>query len=162
MAFVCRVSGIPTTRVKKVQLSLAYTADYLYEGKFFIQANVSDAVTHYRFDLPPGDKSSPARTDQTFVLFPDQEEAVAAGYGHHLNVQSSFAGSVAGLAVGADVTMHGLKIGEVTDIAGQSFKVTAQGGVIEVLKARFEDGKKLAGAEVAQTGGINAGSLLGG
>lgn len=55
MAFVCRVSGIPTSRVKKVQLSLAYTADYLYEGNFFIQANVSDAVTHYRFDLPPGD-----------------------------------------------------------------------------------------------------------
>ena len=58
----------------------------------------------------------------------------------------------------ADVTG---KIGEVTDISNQSFKVTAQGGVIEVLKARFEDGKKLAGGEVAQTGGLNAGSLLG-
>jgi methionyl-tRNA formyltransferase len=53
------------------------------------------------------------------------------------------------------------KIGEVTDISAQSFKVTAQGGVIEVLKARFEDGKKLAGGEVAQTGGLIAGSLLG-
>ena len=54
------------------------------------------------------------------------------------------------------------KIGEVTDISALSFKVTAQGGVIEVLKARFEDGKKLAGGEVAQTGGLTAGSLLGG
>ncbi len=54
------------------------------------------------------------------------------------------------------------KIGEVTDISAQSFKVTAQGGMVEVLKARFEDGKKLAGGEIAQTGGIGAGSVLGG
>jgi methionyl-tRNA formyltransferase len=53
------------------------------------------------------------------------------------------------------------KIGEVTDISAQSFKVTAQGGMVEVLKARFEDGKKLAGGEVAQTGGLIAGSVLG-
>jgi methionyl-tRNA formyltransferase len=53
------------------------------------------------------------------------------------------------------------KIGEVTDVTAQSFKVTAQGGTIEVLKARFEDGKKLAGGEVAQTGGMPAGSILG-
>ena len=38
------------------------------------------------------------------------------------------------------------KIGEVTTITAQSFKVTAQGGSIEVLKAKFEDGKKLAAA----------------
>ena len=53
------------------------------------------------------------------------------------------------------------KIGEVTDVTAQSFKVTAQGGTIEVLKARFEDGKKLAGGEVAQTGAMPAGSILG-
>jgi methionyl-tRNA formyltransferase len=53
------------------------------------------------------------------------------------------------------------KIGEVTDVTAQSFKVTAQGGVIEVLKARFEDGKKLGAGELAQAGGIKAGTLLG-
>jgi methionyl-tRNA formyltransferase len=53
------------------------------------------------------------------------------------------------------------KIGEVTGITAQSFKVIAQGGVIEVLKAKFEDGKKLAGGELAQSGAIQAGSLLG-
>jgi methionyl-tRNA formyltransferase len=53
------------------------------------------------------------------------------------------------------------KIGEVTDITAQSFKVTAQGGMVEVLKARFADGKKLAGGEVAQAGGLHSGSLLG-
>jgi methionyl-tRNA formyltransferase len=54
------------------------------------------------------------------------------------------------------------KIGEVNDITAQSFKVTAQGGMIEVLKARFADGKKLTGGEVAQAGGLQAGSMLGG
>ena len=53
------------------------------------------------------------------------------------------------------------KIGEVTDVTGQSFKVTAQGGLIEVLKARFEDGKKVSGGEVAQAAGIKPGTLLG-
>lgn len=53
------------------------------------------------------------------------------------------------------------KIGEVTAITAGSFKVTAQGGAIEVLKAKFEDGKKMGGGEIAQSGAIAAGTLLG-
>lgn len=53
------------------------------------------------------------------------------------------------------------KIGEVTDVTPQSFKITAQGGLVEVLKAKFEDGKKGSGGELAQAGGILVGSLLG-
>ncbi len=53
------------------------------------------------------------------------------------------------------------KIGEVTDVTAQSFRITAQGGMIEVLKARFDDGKKVSGGELAQAGGITAGTLLG-
>jgi methionyl-tRNA formyltransferase len=53
------------------------------------------------------------------------------------------------------------KIGEVTGVTAQSFKVTAQGGTIEVLKAKFEDGKKIGAGELAQSGGIQSGSLLG-
>src|SRR5712691_7809303 len=53
------------------------------------------------------------------------------------------------------------KIGEVADLTPQSFRVTAQGGLIEVLKAKLEDGKKVSGGELAQVGGIGAGSLLG-
>ena len=53
------------------------------------------------------------------------------------------------------------KIGEVTNVTAQSFKVTAQGGLVEVLKARLEDGKKLSGGELAQAGGIKSGSMLG-
>jgi len=54
------------------------------------------------------------------------------------------------------------KIGEVTHVSAQSFKVTAQGGTVEVLKARLEDGKKLGGGELLTTAGIQAGDLLGG
>jgi methionyl-tRNA formyltransferase len=53
------------------------------------------------------------------------------------------------------------KIGEVTGITPESFKVTAQGGVIEVLKAKMEDGKKITGGELAQSGVVQAGNLLG-
>ena len=53
------------------------------------------------------------------------------------------------------------KIGEVTGVTAQSFKVIAQGGLIEVMKAKLEDGKKVSGGDLAQSGGIASGSLLG-
>ena len=53
------------------------------------------------------------------------------------------------------------KVGEVTDITEASFKVTAQGGVIEVLRARGEEGKKLSGGEFARSAGLASGTLLG-
>jgi methionyl-tRNA formyltransferase len=53
------------------------------------------------------------------------------------------------------------KIGEVTGVTPQSFQIVAQGGTIEVLKAKFEDGKKIGGGELAQSGGIQSGSVLG-
>lgn len=53
------------------------------------------------------------------------------------------------------------KIGEVTGVTAQSFQVVGQGGLIEVLKAKLEDGKKISGGELAQAGGVSAGSLLG-
>ena len=37
----------------------------------------------------------------------------------------------------------------------------AQGGLIEVLKAKLEDGKKISGGELVQAGGVQAGNLLG-
>jgi methionyl-tRNA formyltransferase len=53
------------------------------------------------------------------------------------------------------------KIGEVTSVTAQSFQVTAQGGLVEVLKARIEGGKKLTAGELAQASGIKAGTVLG-
>ena len=53
------------------------------------------------------------------------------------------------------------KIGEISEIGTQSFFVTAQGGRIEVLKAKHEDGKKVSAAEFVAQNGIAAGALLG-
>ena len=53
------------------------------------------------------------------------------------------------------------KVGAVSDVTEASFKVTAQGGLIEVLRARAEDGKKLSGGDYARAAGLTAGTLLG-
>jgi methionyl-tRNA formyltransferase len=53
------------------------------------------------------------------------------------------------------------KIGEVSDVTDASFKVTAQGGAVEVLRARGEDGKKLTGGEFARANGLANGAILG-
>ena len=53
------------------------------------------------------------------------------------------------------------KIGEVSAIGDASFRVTAQGGTIEVLRVRGEDGKKVAAAEFARAYGLANGAILG-
>jgi methionyl-tRNA formyltransferase len=53
------------------------------------------------------------------------------------------------------------KTGEVTAVGEGSIKVTAQGGQIEVLRVRLEDGKKVEAAEFARSAGLAAGSFLG-
>ena len=58
----------------------------------------------------------------------------------------------------ADVTG---KIGEVCNITDASFSVTAQGGSVEVLRARGADGKKLSGSDFARVNGLANGMLLG-
>ena len=53
------------------------------------------------------------------------------------------------------------KVSEVSAVTAEGFRVTAQGGCVEVLKAKFEDGKKMSGGELAESAGIKAGCLLG-
>jgi methionyl-tRNA formyltransferase len=53
------------------------------------------------------------------------------------------------------------KIGEVVEAGGASFQVSAQGGRVEVLRAKLGDGKKLAAGELLASGAIKAGQLLG-
>jgi methionyl-tRNA formyltransferase len=53
------------------------------------------------------------------------------------------------------------KIGEVVEVTQQSFQVTAQGGRIEVIRAKLGDGKKVAAAELLSSGQIKAGAILG-
>jgi methionyl-tRNA formyltransferase len=53
------------------------------------------------------------------------------------------------------------KIGEVVEATDKSFQVSAQGGRIEVLRAKLGDGKKVTAAELLGAGQIKAGALLG-
>lgn len=53
------------------------------------------------------------------------------------------------------------KVGEVSEITATSFFVTAQGGRIEVLKAKGEETKKVGGAELAAAIGLTVGAVLG-
>jgi methionyl-tRNA formyltransferase len=53
------------------------------------------------------------------------------------------------------------KVGEVVEAGDKSFQVTAQGGRIEVLRAKLADGKKVAAAELLASGAIKPGMLLG-
>jgi len=53
------------------------------------------------------------------------------------------------------------KVGEVVEATEKSFQVTAQGGRIEVLRAKLGDGKKVASAELLAAGQIKPGAILG-
>lgn len=53
------------------------------------------------------------------------------------------------------------KVGEVSEVTAASFFVTAQGGRIEVLKAKGEETKKIGGAEFAAALGLTVGTMLG-
>jgi paraquat-inducible protein B len=68
------------------------------------------------FDTKPDTTAPVSAADHNFPLYPTHDAAKAAGFGRRLSMMSIFQGSVAGLEVGADVTLHGLKIGEVTDV----------------------------------------------
>src|SRR5438477_2875785 len=53
------------------------------------------------------------------------------------------------------------KIGEVVEVTDKSFQVTAQGGRIEVLRAKLGEAKKVTAAELVGAGQIKAGATLG-
>ena len=53
------------------------------------------------------------------------------------------------------------KIGEVVEAGPASFQVTAQGGRIEVLRAKLGDGKKVGSGDLLVAGSIKSGQLLG-
>jgi len=53
------------------------------------------------------------------------------------------------------------RIGEVVESGPASFQVTAQGGRIEVLRAKLGDGKKLAAGDLLAAGSVKPGQLLG-
>ena len=69
------------------------------------------------FETPSADAAAPtAAENHSFPLFANREEANSASYTRAIAGISHFTGSVRGLAAGSEVTMHGLKIGRVTDV----------------------------------------------
>jgi paraquat-inducible protein B len=69
------------------------------------------------FDTPSTDSRAPAAAaNHAFPLFADRDAAASASYSRRIPVVSYFPGSVRGLGPGSEVTMHGLKVGEVTDV----------------------------------------------
>ena len=68
------------------------------------------------FESPSGKDEPLAKAGQQFTLYRNYDDAQAAGFGRQIHLVSFFPGSVSGLTAGSDVTLHGLKIGEVTDV----------------------------------------------
>lgn len=60
-------------------------------------------------------------------------------------------------AAGTFGAVKGLRHGQVVATTAASFTVHAQGGFIEILRCRFDDGKKISGGEA----GISVGTILG-
>ena len=53
------------------------------------------------------------------------------------------------------------KIGEIVEVGTASFQVTAQGGRIDVLRAKLGDGKKAAAGDLLAAGSVKPGQILG-
>jgi len=68
------------------------------------------------FESKAGTTAPVAAANHSFPLYANRDAANTAGFGRRLHLLSYFEHSVSGLEVGADVTLHGLKIGEVTDV----------------------------------------------
>src|SRR5205823_4829471 len=69
------------------------------------------------FETPKAEiRAAAAPENHVFPLFADRDAANNASYTRKIPVISYFPGSVRGLAPGSEVTMHGLKVGEVTDV----------------------------------------------
>jgi len=70
------------------------------------------------FDTPTEEvrTASSSAAGHEFPLFQDRDTARAASYSRKIPVVSYFAGSVRGLEVGSEVTMHGLVVGHVTSV----------------------------------------------
>src|SRR3981081_630468 len=69
------------------------------------------------FETPAAEiHAAAAPENHVFPMFADRETANAASYTRKIPAISYFSGSVSGLAPGSEVTVHGLKVGEVTDV----------------------------------------------
>src|SRR5207248_7942111 len=69
------------------------------------------------FETPVGEiHTAETSENHVFPLFADRATADAASYTRDIPAITYFPGSVSGLAPGSEVTMHGLRVGQVTDV----------------------------------------------
>jgi paraquat-inducible protein B len=77
------------------------------------------------FDTPGQGRGFPASPENhVFPLYDSEDAADAAAFPRRLHFLAYFQGSVAGLAATAAVTLHGIKIGEVSSVGLQYDKAT--------------------------------------
>ena len=70
------------------------------------------------FDTPDDPNvTAESDADHTFPLYPNEDAAASSTYKRTIPFVANFTGSVSGLGTGAPVTLHGLKIGEVTSVS---------------------------------------------
>lgn len=85
------------------------------------------------FDTPDEEAArAPAQSEHEFPLFADRDAAADASYSRVISAVSYFTGSVRGLSAGSDVSMQGMKIGEVTHVR----LIYKDGGI--VAKVRYQ------------------------
>src|SRR5476651_1497160 len=111
------------------------------------------------FDTRPDTKAPVAVASHHFPLYANQDAAESAGYGRLLNMMSMFSGSVSGLSPGADVTLHGLKIGEVVDVGLEFDPRTDR--IVAPVHYRIEADRIAGAAAVATERGIPVGVVAG-
>jgi paraquat-inducible protein B len=70
------------------------------------------------FETPEDPKvTEESQTDHPFALYDDEDAADASTFKRSVPFVANFTSSVAGLAAGSAVTLHGLKIGEVSSVS---------------------------------------------
>ena len=105
------------------------------------------------FETPDHGRGSPVSKNlHVFPLYTDKQTADAASYAQRISCIAYFTGSVAGLAQGASVTLHGIRIGEVGSVSLQYDK--QQDNVVVRVHFTLEPGR-IGDLTVATDGGLD-------
>jgi paraquat-inducible protein B len=85
------------------------------------------------FQTPDEGRNSPVSAEgHVFTLYPTKDAADAAAFTRTLTMRAIFHGSVSGLAVGAPVTIHGIRIGQVESV-GLRYDLNSDDVVVPVV-----------------------------
>jgi paraquat-inducible protein B len=80
-----------------------------------LRAVVLGGITFDTPDDPAITEESPV--NQSFTLYPNDDAAASSSYKRAVQFVANFTASVSGLSVGSPVTLHGLRVGEVSSVS---------------------------------------------